>query len=57
MWSALELDRGALEGTSGSFPVDDGYSFVRVVTRMGTDPAMKTWETKGDEDEDGSAAI
>lgn len=32
IWSGPELDEGALGGTSGSFPAEDRYSFVRVVT-------------------------
>jgi len=42
MWSGPELDRGALEGTSGSFPAGDRYSFARVLMWTGIVPAINT---------------
>jgi len=57
IWSGPELDEGAPEGTSGSFPAFDGYSFARVVTWMGIEPAKNTWEPNEEEEGEGSATI
>lgn len=57
IWSGPKLDGGALEGTSGSFPAFDGYSFARVVTWMGIDRAINTWEPNEEEGGEGLATI